>query len=275
MLVDLHIQTPETKSCKVSFEATVRAAMSSGLDAIAVVDRMASSRAANWIEVGRSKDLPVFIGVEVPTDHGHLLCFHPEVDPFFTAEKWRLLTEFGLPDAKRVIQFFDSEGGAVLAGCPYDSTYPYPMNDRIFMLWGLHGVEVHSSNLSESLHEFALETAYAIDTPTGAGSIPRRSEKEIGKVATLFAENAVDQAMFVHLLRGSDYWAVDLTKLAGREQPQRRRGPRDHSGPKPGGRSGPRLGRSGPPNKRRGGPSRSQGRNRRGPPRQGGRDRGK
>ena len=212
LLVDLHVQTPETDTCKVSFDNTLKRAKSYGLDAIAVVDRLASAHVMDLIKKGKNFGISVFVGVEIPTTQGHLLCFHPELDPFFSYEKWRLVTEIGIPDPESIFDLFHSEGGVVLAASPYDNSMPLPMGDHLFDMWALDGIETLTPHISETAHNISIEAASYMNLPAAGGSGSRLSHTEVGTCATLFEGSADNQAQFVELLRGRDYWAVKLSK---------------------------------------------------------------
>lgn len=213
MLIDLHAKTSRSEDVTAPAEQILRSAQEAGLDAVAVVERLSSARCRETVALGDRLGVPVFIGVEIPSDKGLLLGFVPEIADFYVFETWRQLTEFTTPEAETVIELFDEHGGAVIASRPYDLDIPHNMGDMIFRIEGLSAVEVYNSRVGDMQNDFALEAAGFLSLPTVGGSDPVGGGDNVGNHATYFHDDIRTQADLVKALRGRDYWAVQLGKL--------------------------------------------------------------
>jgi predicted metal-dependent phosphoesterase TrpH len=210
MLVDLHAKSEFSDDCSLSARAVLERAKQAGLDAVAFVDRLATAHAPVLIEEGKRLDLPVFIGVEIPTDRGVLLCFVPEIGDFYLAEEWRELADMATPAASDVIDLILAHKGAVIAARPYDMDIPFNMGDLLFTLKNLHAVEVFTNRVGEIQHDFALEASSFLGVPTIGGSDSLTQLDVIGRYATFFSHDLATQADLVAALRESEFWAVQI-----------------------------------------------------------------
>ena len=256
MLIDLHAKSSFSQDVETTVEAVLQNAKDAGLDAVAFTERLSSANCQSAIEAGERAGVKVFIGLEVPTDKGLLLCFLPEVDDYLIGEQWRELTNFTTPNAEDFIAEIKSRNGAVIAARPYDLEIPYNMGDLIFRLPDLDGVEVFNPRVGTIQNNFALEAASFLGLPTTAGSdASKGSTKTIGAFATLFTDDITDQASFVEALKSKNFWAVQIgeskSRATNREPlPERARDSRprrddDRRGGDRGGRGGDRGGRGG------------------------------
>ena len=144
MLIDLHAKLSST----LSFDQIRAHSQSVGLDAIALVDRFDATTYKMARDAAQGSDLNVFFGLEIPTAHGLLLAFVPDLEAVLTHESWETLTAFVPPEANEMIEFITkTHKGAVVASRPYDLEMPYNMGDMIFTFSGLHGVEVFNSRV--------------------------------------------------------------------------------------------------------------------------------
>lgn len=228
MIVDLHLKTSRTPGVAFSPAEVAAKAKAEGLDGIAICDTLASAHAAEILAACESEGIAGFVGVEIPTNEGTLLCFAPNVDTFYASEEWRALTELATPAASLVIDLFNELGGAVIASRPYDLDATQSMGDMIFTLKGLAGVEVFNSRVRPIQADFAFEAASAMNLPTAGGTAPNGSLSDVGKFATLFTADVKTQSDFVSALRGGDYYAVAIGVKAQRsERPPREDRPRD------------------------------------------------
>ncbi len=213
MLIDLHAKSTLSEGVTCSVEDVLRKAQDAGLDAVAFTEELSTASCQNAIAAGERMGIPVFIGVEIPTDRGLLLGFVPKIDDFYLSEEWSALTELTTPAAKDVIELFHLHQGALIAARPYDLDIPYNMGDMLFTLEDLHGVEVYNPRIGEVQNDFALEAANFLGLPTVGGSDPRGAGDAIGDYATYFIDDLEDQASFVQALRNREFWAVQLGKV--------------------------------------------------------------
>jgi predicted metal-dependent phosphoesterase TrpH len=225
MLVDMHAKTSVSKDVSVSLEDVLQNAADAGLEGVAFCEHLSTFLCEDAIEMGRSMDITVFIGIEIPTDKGLLLGFTPDVDDFYLAEEWRRLTDATTPPAEAVFDLFDERDGAVIAARPYDLEIPFNMGDHIFTLDKLNGVEAFNSRVGQIQRDFALEAASFMGVSTTGGSDPTDSVEPVGQYATFFEDELTTQRDLVDALRESDYHAVQIgepkTKRSSRSRASR------------------------------------------------------
>ena len=223
MLIDIHVQTRATVADGHDPARIIDAAKKAGLSGVAFVERLQSSHSKALLEAGEQGDFPVFIGVEIPTTMGRYLCFAPELDPFMSREEWRQLMAVGLqPPAERVIELFESIGGAVLAGQPYARENGIRLGDNLVYIDGLHGVEALTPAAERADCRLAIEAGVRLGLPLAGGSGLSSSLNDLGKAATLFVDVVSTQAELVEALRNGNFWAVEMGSSGAK--PRRPRG---------------------------------------------------
>lgn len=211
MLVDVHAKSSLSEGVTLSPEQVIQSARSAGLDAIAFCETRSTAHCQEILQyAAQFDDIKVFIGIEIPTDHGILLGFVPEIDDFYLYEEWRILTDLTTPSPESVIEMFEQKGGVTIAARPYDLEIPFNMGDHIFALTGLKAVEVFNPRVGEIQNNFALEAATSMGLSTVGGSDPTTQPGVIGQFATFFKDPITTQAEFVEALRTSEFWAVQI-----------------------------------------------------------------
>ncbi len=251
MLIDLHLKTSKTPGVDFSAREIALKAKAAGLDGIAICDTLATQHANEIVEACKSVGIAGFVGVEIPTTEGVLLCFAPEINEFYLSEEWRQLTEIVTPAASLVIEMFTNLGGAVIASRPYDMEVAYNMGDLIFTIGGLSGVEVFNMRVTPIQADFAIEAASAMNLPTTGGTAIGGDVTDLGMFATLFPGSFSTQREFVEALKRGDFYAIGIGLRPISNEPRAPREPREERpsrGRSGGGRSGgdrDRGGRSG------------------------------
>ncbi len=210
MLIDLHAKSSLSEGVKLSVAEVLDRSKEAGLDAVAFTESLSSAQCVDAINLGKEKNIKVFIGIEIPTDKGLILGFLPEVSDYYLNEEWRELTEYTTPAIEEVVEEFTSRGGAVIAARPYDLNIPFNMGDMIFSIPQLSGVEVFNPNVGELQNDFALEASKFLGLPTTAGSDPHDDAKGIGAYATLFLNDVSSQQELVEAIKNKSFWAVRI-----------------------------------------------------------------
>lgn len=210
MLIDLHAKSHHSSDVGLTVDEVLDRAVAAKLDGVAFCESLSSARCHEAIQAGSRRNLPVFVGIEIPTDKGLLMGFMPEIGSFYLEEEWRQLTALVTPAAETISAFFDERGGAVIAARPYDLDMPYNMGDRLFGLDRLHGVEVFNSRVGQIQTDFALEAARSAGLPTTGGSDPRDDADAVGALATFFPEEIDSQSALVDALREGACWGAQL-----------------------------------------------------------------
>ncbi len=237
MLVDMHVKTEASEGVSIKLDDAIKAAKEANLDGIAICEKLSSAGVKDAIKKVKKAGLAPFVGVEIHTNSGVLLCFPPKVDAFLTKETWSELTEFTKPDAKDVIELVESLGGAVIASRTYDGEITPSMGDDIFEIEGLAAVEVFNSNLSDIQSDFSIEAASVLQLKTIGGSDTAKAGA-IGKYATLFKEELKSQKDLVDAIKEGEFWAVQVGRIASRKPAPRESRGRDDRGRRDGRRDG-------------------------------------
>jgi hypothetical protein len=233
MLIDLHVRSSLSLSQGIEPSALIARARQLGLDALAFTESEDPALAEELPELGRRLGLPVFLGVNVATDRGHLLCYPAELDdPFWYGAGWVAGTGL-LPRAEEVVSAFVHRGGAVVAVLsdelfeesaafaelpaepsasgergPGTRRGPSRMS-QLARIRGLAGLEVLNGRRGQvSLP--ALRAAEALRLAAVGGSDVESSLDTLGTAATLVRGPVRLQRHLPEALRQGDLWPVSL-----------------------------------------------------------------
>lgn len=234
-LIDLHVRPLRTDAGDLDTLLIAEQARDRGLDGVAVMalDEPLSTLDADSAATG----VQLFVGVELPTDRGLLLCYPRAADEWFRSAGWRTLAKNdGLYAADAVVKAFSERGGAVVAMPAVD----------VEPAGGVHGLLVAETTLDEQAVAVAQTTRVACVGGSGATV----DGEHFGSVATVFASPPTGQEALVDGLRSGRAWPVEigtpelaeLTRAAHPPRPAQAPG-RSHSEtvdlrtpPRPGGR---------------------------------------
>ncbi len=122
MRVDLHVHTNSfDTSREMTPERLVETARRRGLDGIASTNHDSVESSSAYVAYGKENGFPIFQGVEIATDQGHLLVYG------LTDDSWKdgLFPPSGLPSAFDLLERIDRDRVAVFLAHPFfDSFYP-------------------------------------------------------------------------------------------------------------------------------------------------------
>lgn len=232
MLIDLRVHTRHTTESSVDPREAVAAAQALGIDGLAFADVDTIAGRDEILGLRSKVPIALFFGVEIATDHGHLLCFFP--DPEATPEPESLLgprREAGWP-VRDALKALRDAGAAVVATRPYDRRIDRPMGDVLFTLEGLLAVEALAGGLPDATNELAIHAAAHLDLPCVGGSGARRTE-EVGLALTVFRDRVAGQRSLVEALRAGNVWAAwagEPPDFPGDHQPPRKAERRERGG---------------------------------------------
>lgn len=267
MFIDLNIHSQNSSCGVLEPEEIILRAKSVGLDAICFTEDRPFSNWKELKELGKLHELTVLVGLEIPTDQGHFLCYVPDssmVEPGNLFEDW---TESDDPLVFDDVLATAKKAGAILVPAhpflrkshlPEDPKFR-PSGDRLFQLDGVEAIETRNAHCSPMMNDFALEATFHLKQTGISGSDTHKNLNSLGTVATMFLNPVTDEKELVEAITRSETWPVELMEeVRLRPRPQSRSG---GGGSRGGDRGGSRGGRGGDRGGRSGG--RSGGYNRR------------
>ncbi len=173
MLIDLHFHTAAYSRCsEIDLEAAVLRARERGLDALCITDHESRGAYTDAYRLSQRYGLRLFIGVELMSREGDLLCFGLTRLPSLQL------------DAQSLIDRVRHDQGAVIAAHPYRDG-ERSLGDRLFDLTGLSAIEVHNCTTSPEANARAAHSAALLSLPQVGGSDAHKLE-QIGHCATRF-----------------------------------------------------------------------------------------
>lgn len=211
MLVDIHVRTERTEGSRIRAEEAVRRGEALGLDGICFADRDTLGSLEEVHSLRQSTSLALFVGVEISSDHGALLCFFPE--PTEVGEPASFLgprPEAGWP-VREVVSRVREKGGVVIAARPYDRSLERPMGDFVFTLDGFSAIEGLCGTQPSDVNELGIEAADQLSLPCVGGSCAGELE-EVGRAAALFRDEFRDEGGLVRAIQDGKVWAVAVGK---------------------------------------------------------------
>jgi predicted metal-dependent phosphoesterase TrpH len=193
VLVDLHCHTRAYSRCSaLTPDALVRAARERGLDAVCITEHDALWASDEVRTLAESLQFPVFRGMEVTTEVGHVLVFGvPRHHPSMAT----------LDELHRIVR---AEGGLMYLAHPGRRYGTLPPADL-----ATYFDSVEAQNGTEGLlqNDTAASLARSLRLP-GIGGSDCHSVREVGVCATRF-EHAIDtEAAFHAALRNGAYSAA-------------------------------------------------------------------
>jgi predicted metal-dependent phosphoesterase TrpH len=177
--IDLHCHTLYSHDNYLKPRDLIRRAREVGLDGVVVTEH-------HSFEVGRAVDLvardegfPVFRGVEVSTNRGHILLYG------VCDDSWNIWGRNNYLDAAEVIAVASSLGAAAVAAHPYRLNDLYPLGEAIYELEGLAAVETANGRNQPEEDRTAEDAARTLGLPRVGGSDCHLAG-EVGRCYTVF-----------------------------------------------------------------------------------------
>ena len=210
MIIDLHVHECLYSGCAdMTLEEAVESAIHHGLDGICITDHNSMEIQNDAADYLRSVDFPVFIGVEVDTEDGHIIAFG--LDP-----KTKFRPYPFLDPTQRLINLVNAQGGFCFAAHPF--RFPAPEEGYYLdSVQGLHGIEVYNGgNSRPESNNMAKDACSRLKLIPVAGS-DAHIGNELGAYATWFPGIIHDTAGLVAALK------------SGKGRPVMRKGIRDYT----------------------------------------------
>ena len=213
MLIDLHNHTlPRSLDSSLRADDLVRLAKERGLDGVCLTEHDNSWDSREMEGIGKDHGFPVLAGMEVNTDHGHILVFG------LTKYTYEMFS------AKRLREIVDQEGGVMILAHPYRrSLYSpgpslhrfHPNGDRPWAATDqdystlIHAVEALNGSGGSSDNAFSLEVARRLGLP-GTGGSDAHVMSEVAKAATDFERKITSLSDFIAAVKEGNLCAVDM-----------------------------------------------------------------
>jgi len=206
MIIDLHAHSrPRSDDSDLSPVELILQAKQTGLDGVCVTEHDWHWTDEDISRLSRDLDFPIFRGMEISSDEGHLLVFG--------------LGEykFGMHHAEFIRKLVDEVGGVIIMAHPYKRQVHYnpapqelleaACHNPVFSL--VDAVEVLNSRSSDKDNNFALELSRRLALK-GVGGSDAHSFTDIPTCATEFERRIGSLEELLTELKAGRYRAVDL-----------------------------------------------------------------
>lgn len=206
MIIDLHTHTwPYSDDSDLRPHELIEKAKSSGLDGICFTEHDWHWKEEDIARLSREHDFPIFQGMEISSEEGHLLVFG--------------LTEyrFGMHHAQFIRELVNEVGGVIIMAHPYRARVRYNTDpaqlldsvcdNRIFDL--VDAIEVLNGRSKEKENRFARDIGRRLNL-RGVGGSDAHALTEIPTFATEFERDIGSIGELIAELKAGRFRAVDL-----------------------------------------------------------------
>lgn len=215
MIIDLHFHTAAYSDCSaIDLEAGLSRAREMGLDGVCLTEHDVFPAYDNLEDLEKKHGLKIFVGVEVLTREGDILCYGLDEVP-----------EDRIP-ARELVSRVEALGGASVAAHPHRQN-GRGLGDLAEALPFLTAVEAYNGNTRLSNNGKAVEMSLRAGLPMTGGS-DAHSLDRVGVYATRFDAPVETLEDLVRQLRGGEFHPVRYEKaldrytdLAGRQEDSR------------------------------------------------------
>jgi predicted metal-dependent phosphoesterase TrpH len=210
MLIDLHSHTwPRSHDSVLNPDDLVVRAKRAGLDAIVFTEHDTLWDEAAVREIAEKHEFPVFAGVEISTDDGHMLVFG--IDKYV----------FGMHRSDTLAKYVEQAGGAMVAAHPYRRQMPWYVRNEEDYEQALQrasrnpayqfcdAFEEINGRGSEKENAFSKRLSDMMGMP-GTGGTDSHAIQDIGRCATHFERDVAGERDLIEELKAGRFYAVDL-----------------------------------------------------------------
>ena len=206
MIIDLHVHTrPRSEDSDLEPDELIRHAKRSGLDGVCLTEHDWHWTDEQIARLSRAHDLPVFRGIEISSDEGHLLVFG--------LEEYR----FGMHHADFVRRLVDEVGGVVILAHPFRRQVKYNSNPGQLLdavcknpvLDLVDAVETLNGGSNDKENGFARELCGRLSLKAVGGS-DAHCLSDVPSFATEFERRINSLEELIVELRAGRFKAVDL-----------------------------------------------------------------
>ena len=193
MLIDLHCHTKYSGDNRLEPDELIRAARSYGLDALCITEHDSFCASEPVEEIARAEGFPLFRGVEINTDKGHILAFGVNDD------SWKEPT--GYYSRIHVVRpAVEDLGGILVPSHPFRMLGGMSAANTLFDMNYIAAIEVLNGENNE--HENALATgAWATLGLPGVGGSDCHFARDVGRCVTWFEKTVSTMAELIAEMR--------------------------------------------------------------------------
>lgn len=214
MIIDLHTHTtPYSDDSDLNPEQLIQQAKRSGLDGICLTEHDFFWKEEDVAQLSLHYDFPIFPGVEINTEEGHLLVFGLK------------RYEFGMFHVEYLRQKVNEVGGAIIMAHPYRGrVHDNPTSDLLLeracknpIISSLDAVEMLNGRSKLAENSFAHELCHRMKLKSVGGS-DAHSPSDIPSCATVFERRISNLKELITELKSGRFKAIDLrsAKLSNR-----------------------------------------------------------
>jgi predicted metal-dependent phosphoesterase TrpH len=209
MIIDLHTHTwPYSDDSDLRPHEVIEQAKRSGIDGICFTEHDWHWKEEDIAELSREHDFPVFQGMEISSEEGHLLVFG--LNEY----------QFGMHHAEFIRKLVDEVGGVIILAHPYRARVRYNSNpaqlldsicnNHVFDL--VDAVEVLNGRSKSKENRFAQDLLQRLYSK-GVGGSDAHSTEDIPSFATEFERKISSIEELVVELKAGRFRAVDLRRV--------------------------------------------------------------
>ncbi len=188
MIIDFHLhQNLHSSDSRLDLVQAIELAKSRGLSGICVTDHDDMGYTAFAEKISQQTGFKIFVGVEIYTLDGDLLCFGIDHLP----EK-RM-------SAQDTIDFVNARGGVTIAAHPYRNNNR-GLGDKMKEVVGLGAIEAYNGRTDAFSNFKAGMTARALNLPLTGGSDAHTNE-EVGNFATRVLHDVETMSDLVYAIK--------------------------------------------------------------------------
>ncbi|OQY57936.1 MAG: metal-dependent phosphohydrolase [Desulfobacteraceae bacterium 4572_88] len=177
MRIDLHCHSKYSHDNYLEPEILIRQAIKLGLDGVCFTEHYSVTASRPVEKISVPEGFYVFRGVEIATDHGHLLAYGVKDDA------WNLWGRDNYLPFQEVTESVHKLGGICVPAHPFRGWEA--AGDRILEMNGIDAIETHNGKDPETAHQQAIRVARMRSLPSVGGSDCHR-RVEVGRAFTLF-----------------------------------------------------------------------------------------
>lgn len=203
MIIDLHNHTTPKSSCSVMKpDDLLEYARKTGLDGLCITEHDRTWKPEEWRALSEKHGFPLFMGMEVSTDLGHMLAFGLEEYPV------------GVWKASRLREEIERVDGFIILTHPARSVYSYASTLEAYVekaLKFVHTIEIFNGGRQAAENDRVVTMAEQFNLK-GTGASDAHQRMEVGRCATVFERPIRTELELIAELKAGRYHAIDLQR---------------------------------------------------------------